>query len=142
MIQADIGENRSGTEVGFVTENGVADIVEVRDLRLVEDEAVLKLTGVPQHDAITDDDILTDVGAVANLASLADPSGSLDHGSVLDDRACSDINRSADEGLADQSAMNARLETELEVGRDLRKGLPSMGDILEDDTVFGAVEIE
>jgi hypothetical protein len=38
--------------------------------------------------------------------------------------------------------MDAGLETELEIGRDLRKGLPSMGNILEDDTVLRAVEIE
>ena len=101
MVKANIGENGSGTEVCLVAEDGVPDIVEVRDLRLVEDEAVLELAGVAQHDAVADHDILADVGTVADLAILTDPSRPLDHGTLFDDRAGSDIDSAADEGLAD-----------------------------------------
>jgi hypothetical protein len=142
VVEADIGEDCSGTEVCLVTQDGVADIIEVGDLRLIEDKAVLELAGVPKDDAITDNDVLPDIGAVTDLASLTDPSRPLDHGTLLDDRTGSDINCAANKGFADQFAMDPGLETELEIGRDLRKGLPSMGNILEDDTVLRAVEIE
>lgn len=142
MVEADIGEDDSGAEVCLVAEDGVPDVVEVRDLRLVEDEAVLELAGVAQHDAVADHDILADVGSVADLAILADPCGTFDHGSLLNDCSGSDIDSAADEGLADQFAMDAGLEAELKIGRNLRQRLPDMSDILEDDTVLGAIEVE
>ena len=142
MVKANIGENGSGTEVCLVAEDGVPDVVEVRDLSLVEDEAVLELAGVSEDDAITDHDVLADVGSVTDLTILADPCRPLDHGSLLNDGAGSDIDSAADEGLADQLAMDSRLEPELEIGRDLCDCLPDMSDILEDDTVLSAVEIE
>ena len=142
MVEAYIGEDGSSAEVCLVAEDRVPDVVEVRDLSLVEDEAVLELAGVAQNDAITDHYIFADIGTVANLAILTDPSRPLDHGTLFDDRAGSDIDSAADEGLADQLAMDSRLEPELEIGRDLCDCLPDMSDILEDDTVLSAVEIE
>lgn len=142
MVEADIGEDGSGTEMRLVTQDRVTDVVEVWDLRFVKDEAALELAGVPQDDAIPHQNILPDVGAVTDLAILADPGGSLDHGTILNDGASSDIDRSADERLADQLTIDAGLEAELEIGRDLCDCLPDMSDILKDDTVLGAVEIE
>ena len=142
MVEADIGEDGSGTKVCLVAEDGITDVVEVRDLCLVEDEAVLELAGVAQDDAVTDHNILTDIGSVADFAILADPCGTFDHGSLLDDRAGSDIDSAADKWLTDQLAVDARLETELQIRRDLRQRLPDMRDILEDDTVLGAIEVE
>lgn len=142
MIEPDIGENRSGTEVSLVAENGIADVVEVRDLGLVKDQAVLEFAGIAQHDPVAYHDILADVGAVADLASLADPCWALNHGPVLDHGAAPDEDGTADEGFADQLPEDAGLEPKLEVGSDLGERLPGVGDILENDAVLGALEVE
>ena len=42
-IEPDIGEDDACAEMGGVAEDGIADIVKVRDLCVVEDEAVLEL---------------------------------------------------------------------------------------------------
>ena len=42
-IESDIGEDDACAEVGGVAKDGIADVVEVRDLCVVEDEAVLEL---------------------------------------------------------------------------------------------------
>ncbi len=142
MIEADIREDGTCAEMCLVTENRVTDIVEMGDLRLVKDEAVLEFAGVAQHNAIPDDNIFTDVGTVADFASFSDPGWPLDHGAMLDHRPSSDENRAADEGLADQLAIDAWLEAELEVSADLGQGLPGMGDIIKNESVLGMVEIE
>ena len=125
-----------------MAQNGITDVVEVGDLGLIKDQAVLELARVAKDDAIAHHDVLADVSTVADLASLADPGGSLDHRTMLDDGASPDENGSADEGLADELAENPRLETELEVRRDLGKRLPGMSHVLKNDTVLGAVEVE
>jgi len=43
---------------------------------------------------------------------------------------------------SDEPAVDARLQAKLEVGADLRQRLPGMSDILENDTVLGALEVE
>ena len=142
MIEPNIGEDRSRSQVGLVTEDGITDVIKVGDLRLVKDQAVLKFAGIAQHNPVANHDILTDVGAIADLTSLADPCGPLDHGTVLDHGAPPDKDGSADEGFADQLPKDAGLEPELEVGSDLGERLPSVGDVLENDAVLGALEVE
>lgn len=142
MIEPDIGKDGTGTKVGPIAEDGITDIIEVWDLRLVKDEAILELTGIAQNHAVPHDDIFTDVGPIANLTSLADPGRSLDHGSMLDHRAAPDEDGTADEGLADEFAVDAGFETKLKVGADLGQGFPGMGDIVEDEPVLGMAEIE
>ena len=62
-IQSNVGEDHARTEVGFVAEDGVADVVEMGDFAAVEDDAVLELAGIAKGDAISDDDVFTDVGS-------------------------------------------------------------------------------
>ena len=142
MVEPDIGEDGSGTEVCLVAEDGIPDVVEVGDLRLVEDEAVLELAGVAEHHAVAHHDVLADVGAVTDMASLADPRRPLDHRAVLDHRAGSYVDGPADEGLADELAVDAWLQSELEIGRDLCDRLPGISDIFKNDAVLSAVEVE
>ena len=142
MIEPDIGEDRPRSQVSLVTEDGIADVIKVGDLRLVEDQAVLEFAGIAQHNPIANHNILTDVGAVADLASLADPCRPLDHGTMLDHGAAPDEDSSADEGFADQLPKDAWLEAELKVGSDLGERLPRVGDVLENDAVLGTVEVK
>jgi hypothetical protein len=41
-------KDHARTEMGAVAEDRVADVVEVRDLRFVEDDRILELAGVPR----------------------------------------------------------------------------------------------
>ena len=49
MVQLHIRENDAGTQVGLVAEDGIADVAEMRHLRLVENQAVLELARVSRH---------------------------------------------------------------------------------------------
>ena len=120
FIEAHIRENDSCSEVGLVAEDRVADVIEVRNLGLVEDEAVFKFRGIPGHDSVAKDHIFADVTSVPNLAVLADPSRTFDHGSLFDHCSFADKHCSAHERLADEAAMETGFHAELEISRDFR----------------------
>ncbi len=105
LVEAHIRENDARAEVGLVAENRVADIVEVRNLGLVEDEAVFKFRGISCHDSVAEDHIFADVTPISNLTVLADPSWTFDHGPLFDDRAFADKYSAAHERLADEAAV-------------------------------------
>jgi hypothetical protein len=128
--------------VGLVAEDRVADIVEVRDLCLVEDEAIFEFRGIPGHDSISENHIFPDVTSVSNLTVLADPSRTFDHGPLFDHRAFADKHSAAHERLADEAAMETGLQAELEISRDLRQNIPDMLGVLKKGLVLAVAEIK
>ena len=124
-----------------MAQNGIPDIVEMRDLRLIEDQAVLKLAGVPRNDPVADNDILADVASVSNVTILADPCRPLDHGTLLNDGPRPDEYSVSDERSSDDLPIDAWFESELKIGLDLRQGLPDILDVVEDDAMLGAAQI-
>ena len=48
-IELHIGQNDARAEMHLVTENRIADVAEMRDLRFVKNDAVLELAGIA-HD--------------------------------------------------------------------------------------------
>ena len=67
LIEPKVGTDRTSPEVGAVAEDGIADVVIVRCLHFIEEQAVLKLTRVPQHAALAHDDIAANEGTGADL---------------------------------------------------------------------------
>ena len=128
--------------MGFESEDRVTDIVVVRHLGSVENEAVLELGRIAGDDTVADDDILADVAPVPDLAVLADPGGPFDHCAVLDDRALADKDGGAHERFADHLAEDPRLEAELQISRNFGQGFPDVFDVVENDPVFGMVQVE
>jgi len=142
LVEAHIRENDARAEVSLVAEDRVADIIEMRNLGLVEDEAVFKFRGISSHDTIAEDDIFADVTPIPNLTVLADPSRTFDHGSLFDHCPFADKNRTAHERLADEAAMETGFHAELEISRDLRQNIPDMLGVLEKGLMLAVAEIK
>ncbi len=128
--------------MALVAEDRVADVVEVRHLRAVKEQAVLELTRITKNRAIADEDVFADVTAVTDVAVGSDPGRAFDHRAVFDDRALADEHVWADVWLADEFALEAGAQAELQVGRDLVEGLPDVRHVLEQDAVRGALEVD
>ena len=52
MIEFHVGKNHAGAEMRAIAENRIADVIEMRHLRFIEDDAVLELARVPHHHAV------------------------------------------------------------------------------------------
>ena len=61
-----------------IAQDRITDIIEVRYLRLVEDDGVLDFAGIADDTSFTDDGVASDIGTVSDLAVLADDSRSFD----------------------------------------------------------------
>jgi len=94
--QFEVGNFHARAEVRLVTEDGVADVIEVRRLRAVEEQRVFQFGRIAEDAAVADDDVLADVGIVADLAILADDGRAFDHRAGFDDCAFADKNFFAD----------------------------------------------
>ncbi len=141
-VEADIGEDDAGGKVALVADNGIADVIEMRDFRFVEDDRVLEFARVAHGDAVADDDIFADIAAVADFAALADPRGAFDHGAVLDDGALADEDGAGDERLADEAAVDRGLQPELEIAADLLESVPGVEGVLEELAMIGMIQVE
>ena len=142
LVESHIGKNNSRTEVGFLSENRVADVVEMRNLGFVEDEAVFKFRGISRDDAIAEDDIFANVATITNLAVLTDPSWAFDHGPLFDHRALADKDGTAHKRLADEASVEAGFHAELQVAGDLWKCIPDVLDVLEKGAVLAVAEVK
>ena len=68
VIEFHIRENHARAEMRAVTENRIADVIEMRHLRFIEEDAVLEFARVPHHHAVADDHIFAHVTTAADLA--------------------------------------------------------------------------
>src|ERR1043165_4581706 len=114
----------------------------MRDLRFIENDAVLELAGVAHDDAVSDDDILAHVAAAADLAIFAYPCWAFQDSALLDNCAASDENVGADEGPPYQIAKHTRLQPKLQIARDLFERVPNKLFVLEQFLVRSVFEIE
>jgi hypothetical protein len=73
MVQLYVRKNHARPQMRAMTQNRISDIVEMRDLRVIEEDAILELTRIPHHHAVPDDHILPHVTSAADLAILPDP---------------------------------------------------------------------
>src|ERR1044072_5668975 len=97
--------------MGFVAENRIADITEVRHLGVIEEQRVFELARIPDHAAVPNDYVFAQISIVPNLAILPDDRGPLDHDAILHHRACADENMIADPGTS--IALVAQLRPEI-----------------------------
>ena len=126
MIQFHIRENHARAEMRPIAENRIADVTEMRHLRFVEEDAVLELAGISHHHAVADDHVFAHVTAAADVAVLSDPGRALSTPRLVRRSCRADENRIADERFADQLAQHRRLETELQITRDLLERVPDV----------------
>ena len=92
-----IGKNYSGTEVHSATQQRVAHIVPMGDLRAFSDHTVLQFAAVADNRAVTDHHVLTNPASRPDPASFPDPCRPLQAGSGHDNRSLAYPDRFADE---------------------------------------------
>jgi len=109
VIEFDVGENHARTKVSVVTQDGITDIIEVRYLHFIEQDAILNSQRVTHHNAIPGDDVLAHVTAAANLAIFTNPGRTFQHRTLLNNRSSADKDAIADEWFAIRSASTAGL---------------------------------
>ena len=109
-----------------VTEDGIADVIKVRHLRFVEENAILEFTRVSHHHAIAGDHVFAHVAAAADLTIFADPCRTFQHRALLHDGTSADEDMIADEWFAQQLAQYRGLQAELQITDDLFERIPDV----------------
>jgi len=129
-------------EMRAMTEDRIADVTEMRNLRVVENDAVFELARVAHDDAVPDDHIFAHITTAADMAVFANPGRTFHHRALLDDGAGADENRTADERLAHEFAEHRRLEAKLEITRNLFERVPNIFLRLEEFRVRSVLQVE
>src|SRR6266404_210020 len=109
-----------------MTQDRIADIVEMRRLHFVEEDAIFEFARVSHDHAIAHNDVLAHVTTAANFAIFADPRRPFYDRALLDNRSATDEDRVADERFPHQLAQYAWLQAELQITRDLFKRVPNI----------------
>ena len=141
-IEADVGEDDAAAEVGTEAEDGIADVVEVRDFAVVKEDAVFEFAGVSEGAAFADDDVFPEVSAGADDGVPADPGGAFDDGAGFDDDAFVDEDVFAEVDAGGEFGADFAFEAELEVGLDAGEGGPDGLVFGEEQSVLGGVEVQ
>src|SRR5947209_375525 len=97
-----------------ITKDRIAHVVEMRRLRLVEENAIFEFARVSHDHAIAHNDV------------FADPGRPFHDRALLDDRSTTDEDRVTDERFPHELAQYARLQTELQITGDLLERVPNV----------------
>lgn len=97
-VEPHIRANDARPQMRPALEDGVADVVEMRHLALVEEQAVLEFARVSQHAAPARHDPLAHISPAPHHRALADPGRAPDDRVGLDHRAGAHVNQLADHG--------------------------------------------
>jgi hypothetical protein len=95
--------------MNVMTKDRIADVIEVRHLHFVEQDAILKFARVTHHHAVSGNHIFAHVTTTADAAIFTNPRRAFEHRALLDDCSSADENMIADERLSHQLAENCGL---------------------------------
>src|SRR5438132_12771202 len=109
-----------------ITKDRIAHVIEMRRLRLVEENAVFEFARVSHDDAIAHNDVLAHVTTAADLAIFADPGRPFQDRALFDDRSATDEDRITDERFPHELAQYAGLQAELQITGDLFERVPNI----------------
>src|SRR6266404_3570887 len=115
----------------FKSKNRIADVIKMRHLSFVENDAVLEFARVAHDDTVADDDVLADIAAAADLAILADPGRSFQDRTLFDNGAAANEHIAADERTTNELAEHGRFQTKLQITRDLFERIPDIVLVFE-----------
>jgi hypothetical protein len=141
-VQSDIGEDDTGAEMNLITQHGITNVTEVRDVGVIEDDAIFEFARITEHDSVADDDVFTDVAATPDFAIVSDPGRPLDSRAVLNHRSTTDVDIFADEGPAHDPSINGWFQAELEIAADLLQDIPDLCAVIENCPMLCLIEIE
>src|SRR5579859_2889239 len=138
----EIGDFHAGAQMRLVAEDGVADVIVVRRLGVVEQKRIFQFGRIAHHAVVADDDIFAEVGVVANFAVFADDGRAFDHHAVLQDRAFADEHLFADVRPAFALVAQFRFQIGGEIPLNFFQRLPGKFAAVKNGGVFGLVEVK
>jgi hypothetical protein len=138
----EIGEDHTRADVRFVAEDGIADVIEMRCDRVVEEQRVLELGGIADGAVIADEHVLTDVGVVADLTIAPDDGRAFDHRAIFDNGPFPDENILADVGDPFAGVREAGFNMGFDVVLDLFERVPGVGAAVEKGGVFRLAQVK
>ena len=103
----------------------------MRHLRFVAHDAILELARVPHYHAVADDDVLAHVTTAADMTSFADPRWPFYDCALFNDGAAANKDGVADKRFSHQLPEHGRLQTKLQITRDLFERVPNEALIFE-----------
>jgi hypothetical protein len=142
LKEFDVGNFYTCAEVGFVAENGIADVIEMRRAGVVEEDRIFNLARIAHDAAVAKDDVFAEIGVVADLAVPADDGWPLDHHAVLEHRAFADKNVLADVRYAFAGVIETMLHVRGEVTFNFFEGVPGILAAVKDRGVFGLRKVK
>lgn len=101
----EVRADRSGAEVGVISEDTIADVIIMWDLHAVKEDAIFQLTGIADDAIPSGYHAATEERPGAYLRALTDDAGRLDGGIRIDPHALADEDALGDEGIAIHSAL-------------------------------------
>jgi hypothetical protein len=107
-------------------ENGVANVIEMRHLRFIKQDAVLELARIPHHHAVASDYVFAHVTATADVTVFSDPCRTFQDRALFDNRVRTDKNRVADKRLPHEVPKHGAFKTKLQITGDLFESLPNI----------------
>jgi hypothetical protein len=84
-VKFEVGCDRSCSHVSFLRHYRIPNIIEMTDLSLVKDNALLEFTAIADKDIVSKEDVSSDVGSFSQFTIFADDCWAFDHSSMLDD---------------------------------------------------------
>lgn len=98
LVEAEIGADCARAEVGAVAEHRVADIIIMRGLHAIEEQAIFIFATIAEHAFFTSDDIAADEHTGAEVGMRANPRRALDDA----------VGREFDRGVQVNEALDAQ----------------------------------
>ena len=123
-----------------MAQDGVTDIIKMRHLRFIEQNTVLEFARVAHYDTITGDDVLAHVATASDMTLFANPSRTFYDRTLFNDGATADEDGAADERFSHQLPEYSRLQTKLQITRDLFERVPNETLIFKQLRVDGVLE--
>jgi len=129
LVAFDVRRDRARAHVRAMAQHRVADVVEVRHLRAVEQDRVFDLDGVADDAFLADDGLAANERAVADLGAVVDDRRPRDQGGRGDGRVPGDPHVAVDALVL---VLTKRLAQRLDVVADLGQHFPRIALALED----------
>ena len=114
----------------------------MRDVSVVEHDAIFEFARITEHDPITDDHVFAYITAAPYFAVVPDPCRAFDGRAVLDHRSAADVDALADKRSAHDSGVNGWFQAELEIAANLLQNVPYLRAVIENSPMFCLIEIE
>ena len=128
LVGLDVAGDGAGAHVGLIAQNGVAYIIIMGHLHVVEEDHVLQLGGVAHHAVVAHQGAAPDEGALAHLGAVADDAGAVDIGGGEDGGVLGDPHVGG--GVVILRLAEGGAQGQDQVG-DAGERLPGIGELLQ-----------